>query len=202
MSLQIHHWQNIWLFFCFSLNPSFFQLRLLSDLSALQATKDDHNFFSCCYRILFPFLIRRRTQHGEMKVKAAHYFFTSEQEQNQMFHICSCSLQALPWESQRSVSMQYSPLLQNRDGDLSQNTDLLVPDVPVMRTQCKGWLAFNKSHPGLFGHPGERRGNNHSRAIPLLCPLGQMFLHHHYRFHNKGMCSNAVSEWTGRSTEI
>lgn len=77
----------------FSLNPSFFQLRLLLDLSALQATKDDHNFSPCCYRILFPFLIRRRTQHGEMKVKAAHYFFTSEQEQNQMFHICSCSLQ-------------------------------------------------------------------------------------------------------------
>lgn len=51
------------------------------------------SFFPLLLPYSLSFLIRRRTQHGEMKVKAAHYFFTSEQEQNQMFHICSCSLQ-------------------------------------------------------------------------------------------------------------
>lgn len=92
--------------------------------------------------------------------------------------------------------MQYSPLLQNGDGDLSQNTGLLVPDVPMMRTQWRGWLAFNKSHPSPFGHLGrKKRQQTYSKAILLWCPLGQMFLHHHY-FHDKGICRGAVAEWT------
>ncbi len=159
-------------------------------------------FFSCCYRILFPFLIRRRTQHGEMKVKAAHYFFTSEQEQNQMFHICSCSLQHYH-EKAKGVFQCSTAHCFRIEMETSVKT-------PTCLCQMSPWWGHNaRADSHLTNHtlafsaiPGERRGNNHSRAIPLLCPLGQMFLHHHYRFHNKGMCSNAVSEWTGRSTEI
>ncbi len=128
-----------------------------------------------------------------MKVKAAHYFFTSEQEQNQMFHICSCSL--LYYHEKAKGVFQCSTAHCFRiEMETSVKTACLC--------QMSPWWGHNtRADSHLTNHtlafsaiPGERRGNKHSRSTPLRCPLGQMFLHHYYRFHDKGMCGNAVSE--------
>lgn len=108
-----------------------------------QATKGDG-----LYHELF-FMTHRRTKKWNND-NGAHYFFTSEQEQNQMFHICSCFL---------GISMRMcrqcfnaAQLTARERGWRPQHWAVLpVPDVPpCCRNNTRGCPAFNKSHPVPF----------------------------------------------------
>lgn len=187
---------NIWLFFfAFSL------IHHSSNYDYTSGHQGRPSFFPLLLPYSLSFLIRRRTQHGEMKVKAAHYFFTSEQEQNQMFHICSCSLQHYH-EKAKGVFQCSTAHCFRMEMETSVKT-------PACLCQMSPWWGHNEgadSH--LTNHTlvlsaisGERRGNNYSQAVLLWSPLGQMFLHHHY-FHDKGMCGDPVAERTSQFTEI
>lgn len=109
-----------------------------------QATKGDglhHELF---------FLWHAEEQKKWNNDNGAHYFFTSEQEQNQMFHICSCLL---------GISMRMcrqcfnaAQLTARERGWRPQHWAVLpVPDVPpCCRDNTMGCPAFNKSHPVSF----------------------------------------------------
>lgn len=96
-----------------------------------------------------------------MKVKAALYLFTSEQEQNQMFHICSCSLQHYHVKAKGVFQCSTAHCFR-----MEMETSVKTP---ACLCQMSPWWGHNEgadSH--LTNHTlvlsaisGERRGNKH-----------------------------------------
>lgn len=79
-----------------------------------------------------------------------HYFFTSEQEQNQMFHICSCLLDISMTICRQCFNA--AQLTAPERGWRPQHWAVLpMPDVPACcRNNTRRSPAFNKSHPMPF----------------------------------------------------
>lgn len=99
--------------------------------------------------------------------------------------------------------MQHSPLLQNRDGDLSQNTACLCQMSLWWGHNAGADSQINKSHPGPFGLSGIVEATTVAGPSPCDAPWVKCFYSTIIGFMIKE-CVETVgaAEWTDRSTEI
>lgn len=86
-------------------------------------------------------------------ITGGHCFFTSVQEQNQMFHICSCLLD-ISMTMCRHCFNAAQLTAPERGWRPQQWAALPVPDVPACcQNNARRSPAFNKSHPASFLRP-------------------------------------------------
>lgn len=99
----------------------------------------------------FFFFDTQKNKKSEIMITGPYYFFTSEQEQNQMFHICSCILR-ISMRMCRQCFNAAQLTARERGWRPRHWAALPVPDVPpCCRNNTRGGCpAFNKSHPVSF----------------------------------------------------